>query len=1327
MMNPQYPPPGQNNNAPNNPLYPPTSQDYNGVNANYRQLSPTGMQDPFNDMSQKMSNMGLNGSQPSSIPSSQLPPGQYPPNYGPGQVQKPGPPGPMPGRPPVSGAQYPPMGQNPPSSTPGPVPTSLPQGFDMMNQQRPPSVQPSQGTPPMSQAQGPPGHMPPGHGQMPPGPGQMPHVPGQMPPVPGQIPPGPGQMPPGPGQMPPGPGQMPPGPGQMPPGPGQMPPGPGQMPPGPGQIPANSQAGLPPQPGMMGRQGMPPPPPAQSKPGMPPQPMGGPPQPGPPGMPPQSMSQGGMPAQPGMMSQPGLPPQSRASQLPGPPGQLPGHQGLPPQPGQMHGPGYPPQPGMPPQPGPGQQPLQRSGFPPQPGPPGQPPQQGPPQPGMMPPGQPGLPPQPGQPGIPPHAQSGPGQPGLPPARQGQPGLPPQPGMPPQPGGPGMPGLPPQPGPPGPPGQQFQQMPGLPHMPPPLSQRQFPGAPPVSQPGFGQPPGPPASAPYPGMPPNQPHQTQPLPGQGMFPGQQPSGYPPQYQPPYPGQQPPYPGQQYQPQPPTKQLDPDQMPSPIQAILEDQQNRSGVFVTNDKGLVPPLVTTNFVVDDKGNASPRYIRSSMYSVPVTADLLKQTSMPFALVISPMAETVGAEQEPPLLDFAALTGSPAMGPVRCCRCKAYMCPYMKFIDAGRHFKCAFCKATTEVPMEYTQYVTSMQQYGRVPAEMALGTYEIVATKEYCRNNTLPNPPALVFVIDVSYNSIKNGMLSTICENIMDVIEALPKDEQTGKSWTRVGFITYSSTVHFYNIKGSLAQPQMMSVGDVGDMFVPLLEGFLVYPEESGPVLQALLQQLPVMFNDNKETETILLPAVQAGLEALKAADTSGQLFVFHTTLPTYNAPGKLINREDRKLLGTEKEKQILSPQTTAYNETGQACSAAGVAVEMFVCNNAYVDAATIGQLPRLTGGQLHKYTYFTAETDGARLLWDVRRAATRNTAHDAVMRVRTSTGVRPTDFFGHFFMSNTTDVELAAVDADKAIGIEVKHDDKLTAEDGVYIQAALLYTHRSGQRRLRVINLSLSLAQQLADVYRSMELDTTINFLTKQAVWALREAAPRAVREALSARCARSLAAYRRHCASPSPAGQLVLPESMKLLPLYTNCLLRSDAVAGGPDITCDDRSCAMYRALTADVPQSVVLTYPRLLPLHPLADAPDAAPAPLRASVDRMNDHGVYLLENGVHMLLWVGSAAPAQFTADVFGVSSPQQLDPQVCELPDRHNATSQAVRAILHDAREKRRSCMRLTIMRQHDKLETVLRHFLVEDRGVDGSPSYVDYLCHVHKEIRQLL
>lgn len=39
------------------------------------------------------------------------------------------------------------------------------------------------------------------------------------------------------------------------------------------------------------------------------------------------------------------------------------------------------------------------------------------------------------------------------------------------------------------------------------------------------------------------------------------------------------------------------------------------------------------------------------------------------------------------------------------------------------------------------------------------------------------------------------------------------------------------------------------------------------------------------------------------------------------------------------------------------------------------------------------------------------------RPIAFDAIMRVRTSTGVRSTDFYGHFYMSNTTDMELASI----------------------------------------------------------------------------------------------------------------------------------------------------------------------------------------------------------------------------------------------------------------------------------------------------------------------
>lgn len=76
--------------------------------------------------------------------------------------------------------------------------------------------------------------------------------------------------------------------------------------------------------------------------------------------------------------------------------------------------------------------------------------------------------------------------------------------------------------------------------------------------------------------------------------------------------PIPGPSAQPMPSQQQarrLDPDQMPSAIQVMEDDKRTRSGPFATNQKGLVPPLVTTPYITQDQGNAGPRFIRSSMY----------------------------------------------------------------------------------------------------------------------------------------------------------------------------------------------------------------------------------------------------------------------------------------------------------------------------------------------------------------------------------------------------------------------------------------------------------------------------------------------------------------------------------------------------------------------------------------------------------------------------------------------------------------------------------------------------------------------------------------------
>ena len=94
----------------------------------------------------------------------------------------------------------------------------------------------------------------------------------------------------------------------------------------------------------------------------------------------------------------------------------------------------------------------------------------------------------------------------------------------------------------------------------------------------------------------------------------------------------------------------------------------------------------------------------------------------------------------------------------------------------------------------------------------------------------------------------------------------------------------------------------------------------------------------------------------------------------------------------------------------------------------------------------QLLTFSSSSSQTklDGDRLLDDLEHSLSRPTAFDCVMRVRASTGLRPTGFYGSFFMSNTTDIELGNIDTDKAIAVEIKHDDKLREDENAFFQVS-------------------------------------------------------------------------------------------------------------------------------------------------------------------------------------------------------------------------------------------------------------------------------------------
>lgn len=70
----------------------------------------------------------------------------------------------------------------------------------------------------------------------------------------------------------------------------------------------------------------------------------------------------------------------------------------------------------------------------------------------------------------------------------------------------------------------------------------------------------------------------------------------------------------------------------------------------------------------------------------------------------------------------------------------------------------------------------------------------------------------------------------------------------------------------------------------------------------------------------------------------------------------------------------------------------------------------------------------------------------------------------------------------------------------------------------------------------------------------------------------------------------------------------------------------------------------------------------------------------------LENGIHMLLWIGLNANRDWIQSVFGVPTAAQVDVERFTLPELDNSLSVAVRNLIDQVRTQRHRCMRVSFL-----------------------------------------
>ncbi|KAJ1666385.1 COPII coat Sec23p-Sfb3p heterodimer component [Coemansia sp. RSA 1646] len=776
--------------------------------------------------------------------------------------------------------------------------------------------------------------------------------------------------------------------------------------------------------------------------------------------------------------------------------------------------------------------------------------------------------------------------------------------------------------------------------------------------------------------------------------------------------------YEPQKP--RIDPNQMPSPNTVHIHDQETHASQPYSTALKTNVPLACTKFTAIDEGNSNPRFVRLTMYNIPNSEELLKASYLPLGMVVQPLADLDPAEEPVKLIDFGE------EGPIRCLRCKTYINPHMSFINGGKNFVCNMCSHENPVPDDY---FCNLDMVGRrldreMRPELSKGTVEFVANKDFITRE--PVPTSFVFAIDVTWGAVQSGMVAQAAAAIKDSIYGglgLPPG-------AKVGIITFDRSAHFYSLLPSLDQAQMMVVPDIQDVFVPINDGFVVDPYESQSVIEGLLDALPTMFANNRTAEPVLGAVVQATHDALRSR--GGKLVVFQSALPTFG-PGSLKQRDDVKLHNTDKERTLFEPQVSFYHDWAVKLVEEGICCSLYMFPSTYMDAATLSQLSTVTGGELYMYPRFDGSSDGKRFAADLRADVQRTYGGSGVLRIRTSDGLRVEDHYGNLYMRNHVDVELAGVTSDSAIGVSFQYDGKLDEKQDVYFQAALLYTTSDGQRRIRVHNLAIPCTTLIGNMFRHSEVDTSMNLISKMAVAEALTAPLKGVRERLTDRCVQVLTAYRRNCASGSSPGQLILPEQYKLSPLYTLALLKSPAIRGGADVPIDQRIYHMCLLRQFSVRQSLDYFYPRVVPLHILADHEGVAneetgevalPGFVRASYTVLDPTGAYLLSSCGALTLWVGRQASPEFVQEAFGASSIDQIDVTTMSLQQLDTSLNQKIHAIAKQLVPARADFMSLQIVRQGmDQAEVLFASKLVEDRNNDNM-TYVDFVCAVHRQIQ---
>lgn len=666
----------------------------------------------------------------------------------------------------------------------------------------------------------------------------------------------------------------------------------------------------------------------------------------------------------------------------------------------------------------------------------------------------------------------------------------------------------------------------------------------------------------------------------------------------------------------------------------------------------------------------------------------------------------------------------------------------------------------------------------------------------------ALFYAVDITYPAIQSRFTQSALASIRVTLRRWPQAS------IDLAIILFNDALWFsplYRTRGNKEEAeidpsrlrQRHVVGDVDSPFLPdsaqsLFLTVAVGTEDEDPLLTSYFEGLDEIVeleekqrtpNDNCCTAAVAT-AVEALVSREKEMSTPAQpirggcVCLFTTSHATTGlgasstvsttmakkAPARGIGGGvSASTASTTKEKasNIFVPKRElrpVYSDLYRRCCTHGVAVNTFIAggleHERKIELGALGYLPLYTGGQTFYYPAFSTRDYHNQMYYDLLRLFNGPVAFDCAFKIRVSRGLTVTRILcpwscvewesgGAGRDGSTFMVPFLGPESSMCFEINYTENQLDSSRNSIIVQTACAYTSWTGERRLRVSTRKLGMSNSLMTTFRHADIEPVVMGFARQMFLAC-IAENSKMRETIGKNLTDMLYSYRINAAINSPTGQLILPESLKLLPVYLTGLFKSKALR--MYYKDDERAAQLFSLLSAGSAKLSLGLYPIVIPIHrsyteiPRENLAKAGlptevenfvyvPHSIPSSGERITTDGIYLVDNGSTFYLYIGkdlkTSILEQIVAPDTDFSSAPVLSPPPSEDPEN---MGNRILAIVNQLRLQKfnQGYQSVRLIRAGYPPEAEFIWQLVEDR-LGSEKGYVDFLCQLHRTVQQMM